>query len=138
MDTNEQRIVYLQKMLDQLSSTIQERNLEDEYLVMLEQAKQGKLKIEPLSEDEWDLMLPKEQGKNLLTYYHTLRGELHEMKRAAKSQSRGDKLKEWLESPWLKVGLTTLTLSQLAIKIVETAHQAGLFFQQEDDDEQIV
>ena len=138
MSTNEQRVVYLQKLLDQLGSRIQEKNREDEYITMLEQAKQGTLKLEPVSEDEWDLMLPKEKDKHLLIYYHTMRGELHQMKLAAKNQSKIGKLKDWLESPWLKVGLTTVTLTQLAIKLVEAAHQAGLFFQEEKDDDRII
>ncbi|HEX7333642.1 MAG TPA: hypothetical protein VF290_19230 [Pyrinomonadaceae bacterium] len=138
MDTNKQRVTYLQKILDQLGSTIQEKNREDEYIGMLEQLKQGKLKLEPISEEEWDLMLPKEQDKHLLVYYHSTRNELHLMKLAAKTQSKIGKLKDWLESPWVKVGLTAVTLTQLAVKLVEAAHHAGLFFQEEDDDERIV
>lgn len=138
MSTNEQRVLYLQKVLEQLGSTIQEKNREDEYIGMLEQAKQGKLTLEPIGEEEWELMLPKEQDKHLLVYYHTLRGELHQMKLAAKNQSKIGKLKDWLESPWFKVGLTAVSLTQLAVKVVEAAHHAGLFFQEEKDDDQII
>lgn len=138
MDTNKQRVLYLQKILDQLGSTIHEKNREDEYLEMLEQLKQEKLKLEPISEEEWDLMLPKEQDKHLLVYYHTTRGELQQMKLAAKTQSKIGQLKDWLESPWVKVGLTAVTLTQLAVKIIEAAHHAGLFFAQENDDDQII
>lgn len=132
MQTNQDRIKYLREKLDQLSSTIEKKNLENKYLKMAEQLKQG-LKFEPVSEEEWNLMLPKEKEKNLLAYYHTMRSELHAMKISGTKKDRAGKLKDWLESPWLKVGLTALSFAEVAVKVAELAHQSGLFFSEEKD-----
>ena len=134
METNQDRIKYLQEKLDQLSSTIQEKNLEDKYIELAEQIKQGGFNFEPVSEEEWQLMLPKEQEKYLLAYYHTMRSELHAMKVAGTEKSSTGKLKEWLENPWVRVGLTTFAFVEVAVKVIEIAHQSGLFFKEEDDD----
>ncbi len=138
METNNDRIKYLQEKLDRLSSVIQEKSLEEKYLRMASRIKQGKLMVEPVSEEDWMIMLPKEQEKQLLVYYHTLRSELHTMKLAAKEQSRTGKLREWLENPWVKIGLTTLALTEVAVKVVEAAHQSGLFFKEDDDSDFLI
>ncbi|MDQ3804222.1 MAG: hypothetical protein M3416_10375 [Acidobacteriota bacterium] len=133
MDTNNDRIKYLQEKLNQLGAAVQEKGLEGKYLRMAARIQRGKLKADPVSEEEWDLMLAAEREKHLLAYYHTVRTELHAMKLAATEQSRTGKLREWLENPWVKVGLTTLALTEVAIKVVEAAHQSGLFFKDDDD-----
>lgn len=135
METNQDRIKYLQEKLDRLSALVEGKGLEEKYLRMAARIKKGKLRLEPVTEAEWGLMLPAEQEKNLLAYYHTTRAELHEMKAAAANQSRTGKLGQWLENPWVKVSLTTLSLAEVAIKVVEAAHQSGLFFKENDDDD---
>lgn len=133
MATNEDRIKYLQEKLERLSALVEEKGLEEKYLRMAARIKRGKLQLEPVTEDDWSLMLPAERDKNLLAYYHTTRAELHQMKTAATEQSRTGKLAQWLENPWVKVGLSTLTLMEVASKVIEAAHQSGLFFKEDDD-----
>ena len=138
MATNEDRIAYLKEKLSRLSSRIQEANLEDKYIEMVDQIAQGKLTVEPIDDDQWELMLPKEQEKHLLAYYHTRRAELQEMKRLYKEKGRTGKLREWLENPWVKVGLTGLALVEVATKVLEALHHGGLFFQDESDTDYLV
>jgi len=133
METNNDRIKYLQEKLNRLNTQIQEKGLEEKYLRMAARLQRGKLKAKPVSEEDWSVMLPAEREKHLLAYYHTIRTELHAMKLSATEQSRSGKLREWLENPWVKVGLTTVALTEVAIKVVEAAHMSGLFFKEDDD-----
>lgn len=133
MTTNNDRIAYLKERLNQLSSRIQQANLEDKYIEMAEQIAQGSLTLEPIDDDQWELMLPKEQGKHLLAYYHTLRTELQEMKRLYKEKGRTGKLREWLENPWVRIGITGTSIFGAAVKVIEIISQGGLFFQEESD-----
>ena len=133
MATNNDRIAYLKERLSQLSTRIQQANLEDKYIEMAEQIAQGKLTLEPVDDDQWELMLPKEQDKHLLTYYHTRRAELQEMKRLSKEKGRTGKLREWLENPWVRVATTGISIFGAAVKVIEIISQGGLFFQEESD-----
>jgi len=133
MTTNNDRIAYLKERLNQLSSRIQQANLEDKYIEMAEQIAQGSLTLEPIDDDQWELMLPKEQEKHLLAYYHTLRTELQEMKRLYKEKGRTGKLREWLENPWVRIGITGTSIFGAAVKVIEIISQGGLFFQEESD-----
>lgn len=138
MMTNQDRINYLREKVKQLNVQIQEKNLENKYIKMLKQTKEGKLKLTPIDEEEWGMMLPKEQEKNLLTYYHTVRSELTEMKTQAKEQGRTGRLKYWLSNPWVKIGLTAVTLTEVAIKIAEVIAHSGLFFSEDNEGDYLV
>ena len=134
MKSNQDRIKFLQEKLEQLGSAIEEKKLEDKYVEMAEHIKEEKLKFEPINEEDWEVMLPKEKDKNLLIHYHTMRTELHAMKTVGTKKNRSGKLSAWLESPWTQVGLSALTLAEVAVKVVELAHQSGLFFKEEHED----
>jgi hypothetical protein len=134
MHTNRERVKYLRAKLSQLSSDIQKKNLQEQYMALAQDLAQGVRFIEPVDDNLWEAMLPQEQDKNLLAYYHTLRAELLAMMReleAHEKKSRNDKL-HWLDSKWIRRILTTEGLIQLAVGIYQAGHYAGLWFEEEE------
>lgn len=138
MTTNKDRINYLREKIKQLNNEISKKKREDEYLTMVTQIAKGQLKFKPVTEEEWEIFLPKEKEVRLLDYYHTLRTELKVMTDKLKEKKGIHKLKEWLESEWVRFSITGVELTILAVQIVEFAHTQGLFFQEEDEADSIV
>jgi hypothetical protein len=142
METNRDRIKYLGEKIGQLAAEIQDKGLEDRYMNMVERIAKGKLKFEPVEDEQWEVMLPKEREKNRLAYYHTLRSELQVLKQEAQEQARKqgglEIVTAWLENPWVKRTLTAAGITQLAIRVLEVLHTHGLFYSQDEDTNYVV
>lgn len=146
MVTNQQRLNLLKKEILVLKDKIQKKNLEEKYVEMINKIANGDRNFCPIQTEEWvDLMMPKERENddNLLRYYHSLRLEyklmLAEVKKikADKTETKGFhvRLKKWLNSEWLVAGLNGAAIIQLSIEIVKTAAILGIFYSDEEDDQ---
>lgn len=134
MDTNRERIKYLRIKLSQLSDDIQQKKLQEQYIVLAQDIAQGNRTIELVDDNLWEAMLPREQDNNLLAYYHTLRVELSVMMREMEEyekKSINDKLR-WLDSKWTRRILAAGGLMQLAVGVYQAGHYAGLWFEEEE------
>jgi len=106
MKTNYDRLMYLQQRIQILNQEIQEKELEDKYIKMCNDIENKVVCLRSTSDEEWDVMLPKEKQRNLLNYYMLLKLEHREMVLKMKETS---KLEEWLESPYSKLSLALMT-----------------------------
>jgi hypothetical protein len=132
MDTNEDRVEYLDEKISQLNEEIRYKGLEDRCIEMLEQIAQGKLQVRPIDDDKLKVMLPKEREKYLLDYYITLRSELEMLKERAKKSPSG--INNWLSSKWIKTAITIAGIVEFASAVVDLGHMAGLFYREESED----
>ena len=70
---------------------------------------------------------PAEQNTALLPHYHTMRTELLELIRKKEEPTTSEKIKNWLESPWIKTTLAGVTLVKGAMVLFHVVHASGLF-----------
>ena len=134
MTTNRDRIKYLRSKLSILSTAIRQDHMQEEYISLVKDLAQGERSIDPVDDALWDTMLPEEQNRHLLAYYHTQRLELLELMRELERQeknSKEDKFK-WLDDKWIARILTVRGVIELTVGIYQAGSYAGLWF----DDEQ--
>jgi len=134
MANNRDRIKFLEERIKRLNGEIIEKNLEQQYIELQQQIAEGKLRITPVDEEQWDIMLPAEREKNLLSYYHTFRVEQAEMIVELRKRKRTpEKLREWLENPYVKITLTATSFASATVALADFLSTTGLFFKEEDD-----
>lgn len=134
METNLDRLKYLKEKIRGLNNEINNKGLEDQFIEAMNQVASGELKIIPVSEEIWDVMLPMEQEENLLAYYLTFRSEM-EVMIAELNERKGfmDTTTKWLENKWVKRGLTSVTIGKIVFDLIKLGQTAGLFFREEED-----
>ena len=99
---------------------------------MLKAIADGQFQLKPVSDDSWEVMLPKEQEEHLLVYYHTLRTEFKHMTDELQQLGAAERIAEWLERPWAKILISTLALLEVAVNVIDAAHKVGVFYIEED------
>jgi hypothetical protein len=132
VSTNRDRLKLLKEKLRYLNDELHRKGLEPEYLQFLEQIAQGKVLLEAIPEEKWEVMLPTEKEQQLLHYYHTVRTEYLAMCQAAEESGETGNLREWLENPWVRISLTGVALTEITVKLLELAHAHGLFFREDE------
>ena len=138
MKTNRDRLKYLREKIRQLNSQIHDEGLEDEYIAMVNEIADGKIKLEPVSDETWEVMLPKEKEKQLLNYYHSLRTELQEMVGQVRRQGSTARVAKWLENPWVQATISAAAITNVALHVVELVRATGLLFEEEKDTDSLV
>lgn len=110
MKTNKDRLNYLEHKIRELNSEIVQNRLEDSYYKFCKKLDNSNFTVKIISDEEWQCMLPKEKKKNFFSYYYSLRLEHEKMINKVKIKSNENKLKEWLDCPWVKISLGIATL----------------------------
>jgi hypothetical protein len=127
METNRDRLNLLKMKIKQMETEFDDKK-QQEYIKFVEKIAEGKLEMKVISDEMWDVMLPKEQEANLLFYFHTLRTEYSQMIEKVKKLGVPDKIGNWLDSPWGKIILTSAALIETAYTIYTIIKATGLFY----------
>jgi hypothetical protein len=125
--TNKEHMKLLHDRINELAKEIQTNNLEDKYRQLMEKCGKDKTALVPVTDVQWEVMLPKERDAALLHHYHTLRTEYMTMRKDLKESTLTGRLREWLESPWARVTFTGVALAETAAILLHIAHGMGLF-----------
>lgn len=134
MITRKDRLRILTERVKNFNSEILKLGLQAEYEELVLQISNGELKLKPIYDETWDLMLPDEQKKYLLTYYHTLRSEAQMLIDGIKQQGPVEKASQWLDNPWVKRGVTLTAIVKVAIDVANLVATSGVFYQEGDSD----
>jgi hypothetical protein len=132
VNTKRERLKYLGSRLDVLSKQIQDAKREDEYLALVTEIAEGRVQPPSVDEEAWNLMLPKEQERNLLLHYHTLRAETFTLTGELKKNTALQTVKDVLDSPYVKGPIALAALVRVAIAVVHLGSSLGLFFKEDD------
>ena len=132
MRSNRDRLKYLKEKLGRLSTELHSEGLEPNYRQLLETITHNQAVFTPISDAEWDVMLPEEQQQKLLQYYHTVRTEFLALTQKAEESGLAGKLREWLESPYIQTAIAGIALAEIAVKLLELAHSSGLFYREDE------
>jgi hypothetical protein len=117
--TNRERLEFLQSRVNTLAAEIEESGREEEFLSYVRQISSSGGQPRSIDEVEYDLMLPTEKSSLLLAHYHTMRTELLELARSQEQQARTGGVSSWLANPWLKAGISAISLTKAAMFIIE-------------------
>jgi hypothetical protein len=78
-------------------------------------------KIRVIRDSEWELMLPEERKAALVDRYIAKRAQFVAAEKKAESEQKHGRLKQWLESPAVRV----VTMIPSMVQIAELVHQHG-------------
>ena len=131
MPTRRERLTFLIARIDELADGIEETGREDEVIRLAEELKRQPDSLAPMSDLEWDALLPKEQEHALPRYYLTLRAELVSLEREGESQPE-DRRPSWLDGRAPKVVSLVVGLGTLVQLGTQVLHAAGVLAQDED------
>jgi hypothetical protein len=126
MKTNQDRITELRAQIGLLNERIVTEGKQQDYMAMVQQIADGKIKFEPLDEDQWNIMLPSEQKLHLLRYCHTFRLEMQELLADSKKPGMLEQATSWLESPWVKRPVAAGGIISLTWTIIQHLHLVGI------------
>jgi selenophosphate synthetase-related protein len=119
---------FLRIRVNELAEQIEKSGKSKDYIdIYLASIKRGQSKAQIVDEVEWDLLLPEEKSRKVFAHYHTMRTELLELMRQADDASRKSNMAQWLESPWVKGGVTLVSLAKGAEILYEVLRHSGLF-----------
>jgi len=70
MDTNRDRLKYLLMKVAELDVEIERNQLQDQYMELDRDLREGKRQPKLIDDNMWEVLLPKERERDLLDYYH--------------------------------------------------------------------
>lgn len=125
--SNGERLAHLRSQERQLSDLIVSGNREGEYIEYLRSLTMGTREPLVISDAEWEVMLPLEKEIALIPHYHAVRTELLEQLQLRAQQGSLARIREWLESPFVRTAIAAGTLVEAAHVIYSLASTSGLF-----------
>src|SRR6516225_5033702 len=134
MDTNRDRLKYLLMKVAELDVEIERNQLQDQYMELDRDLREGKRQPKLIDDNMWEVLLPKERERDLLDYYHCLRVELLTLREEVMKRDESGMLEKsrWVERPWIKLPLTVGGLVDLTVQLYHLGHTAGLWLKEDD------
>jgi hypothetical protein len=133
--TNEARIKFLTLQIKTLGEQIQRDHRQEDYISFVRGILADPRAFTPITDDEWDVMLPLERTAKLLAYYHCLRLELSGLQREMTKVGPGQRILDWLEQPYIKLAIRFSEISATTIALIEAGHHAGLYAREDKPDD---
>lgn len=112
---NREKMDLLLQQIKDVNKYIIDNDLQDQWINFTQYAIDNVHKLNRVSSQEWDIMIPKEKEQNACFYLWCLRAEYLYMVDYMASAGPKEIVEKWLENTWVKLTLTAFTVASLAI-----------------------
>ena len=96
MVTRRKRLAFLRDRLDELADEIERSGAQREVIKLADKVRANPTSVSPISDAEWDVLLPEERRRLLPRYYLTVRSEFLTLHQQAQ---KADNWSSWLNGP---------------------------------------